>query len=390
MVSRHRFVIYTKHETSSYYLTLSWYAIFSEIRIRALKPYTRLSAYSSQIRSGARPRAVKKGHVNHEMKNSTKIVVFDLDLEPESLSRFHVFLEGLSEPNAQIFIVLTGAYTQGYANQELISKLGQIFDCLSNSHPQAVAVPLLPWRGWDIEKLVSWPNVSEFLSLTSANKSASNQPVTWPADLEERRLLLQKELSNTSWVSGLGTKIDAESTPGIWEEDGPFKGAHGEVYLRYKDVAMGGTFDRLHSGHMLLLAVACLVTEHSLFVGITADILLQKKAYRGLLQQYNDRQSAALRYLQMVRPGMEVVFSTLKDPKEPTVAELKPDMEAIVVSEETLSGAYAINAERQLKGFSPLQVVVVPVVGAHRKDGTKLSSSDLRYSEFVSTHRGCS
>ena len=39
--------------------------------------------------------------------------------------------------------------------------------------------------------------------------------------------------------------------------------------LRCRNVAMGGTFDRLHSGHMLLLATAGLVATEKLYVGIT-------------------------------------------------------------------------------------------------------------------------
>ena len=59
----------------------------------------------------------------------------------------------------------------------------------------------------------------------------------------------------------------------------------------------------------------------------------------------------------------------------PTVAELEPGMEAIVVSEETISGANSINQGRNHRGLTPLSVLVVPVVGAVRG---KLSSSDLR------------
>ena len=66
--------------------------------------------------------------------------------------------------------------------------------------------------------------------------------------------------------------------------------------------------------------------------------------------------------------------------KEPTAAELEPDMEAIVVSHETVGGANAINQARSKRGFAPLHVVVVPLVGASRGEagGGKLSSSELR------------
>ena len=39
--------------------------------------------------------------------------------------------------------------------------------------------------------------------------------------------------------------------------------------LAWERVAVGGTFDRLHAGHRLLLAASALVCTGSLFVGVT-------------------------------------------------------------------------------------------------------------------------
>ena len=63
--------------------------------------------------------------------------------------------------------------------------------------------------------------------------------------------------------------------------------------------------------------------------------------------------------------------------QEPTQAELDPDMEAIVVSKETVRGAEAINKGRVNRGFRPLIIVVVPVIGG-RESASKLSSTQLR------------
>jgi hypothetical protein len=35
---------------------------------------------------------------------------------------------------------------------------------------------------------------------------------------------------------------------------------------------VGGTFDRLHAGHRLLLAATALVATHSIFVGVTGRL----------------------------------------------------------------------------------------------------------------------
>eukprot|EP00798_Chlamydomonas_sp_ICE-L_P032460 gene32460-31072_t len=143
--------------------------------------------------------------------------------------------------------------------------------------------------------------------------------------------------------------------------------------LDFNRVAVGGTFDRFHSGHMLLLAATSLVARGKSYTGVTADALLKKKAHRELLQSYEVRRQSSMTYMMAVHPlGLSVEVGALSDPKEPTQAELDPLMEAIVVSEETLPGA-----GRAARGFSPLSIVVVPVIG-HQANGGKLSSTDLR------------
>jgi phosphopantetheine adenylyltransferase len=52
-------------------------------------------------------------------------------------------------------------------------------------------------------------------------------------------------------------------------------------------------------------------------------------------------------------------------------------MEAIVVSHETLPGAVRINDGRLARGFAPLCIIVVPVIGS-RDPKHKLSSTQLR------------
>lgn len=67
----------------------------------------------------------------------------------------------------------------------------------------------------------------------------------------------------------------------------------------------------------------------------------------------------------------------LDDPGKPTRAETEKDIEALVVSEETLKGGVRINEGRAGAGFPPLVLFVVPVLGA-MSGGEKLSSTSLR------------
>jgi len=139
--------------------------------------------------------------------------------------------------------------------------------------------------------------------------------------------------------------------------------------LSYRRVAVGGTFDRLHVGHQLLLAASSLICDYGgyLYIGITADELLVKKKYHELLQSYSEREERAMNFVHDVRPDIVVQSGALSDPKTPTAAELDPEMEALVVSDETIPGGIAINQGRELRGFKPLDILVVPVIGIFRR-----------------------
>ena len=68
--------------------------------------------------------------------------------------------------------------------------------------------------------------------------------------------------------------------------------------------------------------------------------------------------------------------------QEPTGAATITEMEAIVVSKETLKGADDINAWRQEHGSAPLVVVTVDLVGSQgSSSANKLSSTRLRSEE---------
>lgn len=68
--------------------------------------------------------------------------------------------------------------------------------------------------------------------------------------------------------------------------------------------------------------------------------------------------------------------------QEPTGAATISDMEAIVVSKETVKGADEINMWRQQHGSVPLTVVTVDLVGDQGSNtASKLSSTRLRNEE---------
>ena len=151
----------------------------------------------------------------------------------------------------------------------------------------------------------------------------------------------------------------------------------GSRVVRYNTVAVGGTFDRFHAGHRLLLAVTAMVAKTAVFVGISSDKLLQNKNLKDKLECYQDREHAAVSFMEVVNPALEVTPGPLTDPLVPPLCATEESFDAIVVSEETISGAHEINRVRHDLGFHPLAIVVVGLL-YHKDSCTKLSSSDLR------------
>ena len=147
---------------------------------------------------------------------------------------------------------------------------------------------------------------------------------------------------------------------------------------RFNNVCVGGTFDHAHAGHRLLLACAVAVTERRLDVGITSEALLANKKYKDYLQTYSKREQFCKDFIKASAPvGLSVNFGPL-DENWP-IAATREDVDALIVSEETVEGGLKINEERVKRGFGELELVVVDVLGKKKNSSSsKLSSTRLR------------
>ena len=168
--------------------------------------------------------------------------------------------------------------------------------------------------------------------------------------------------------------------PKNWEDGAVFGDfARDAIAGRYHNVAVGGTFDRLHAGHRLLLAAAALACDGKVWLGITTDAMLSKKERRAMIADYATREVAAKEFLLDVNPSIEVLAGELH-PVDPPGAATLPEMDALVVSLETVQGAEWIQGVREGNGLAPLRVVTVGLLGGGA-EGEKLSSSGLREAE---------
>lgn len=135
---------------------------------------------------------------------------------------------------------------------------------------------------------------------------------------------------------------------------------NGTCLQSYKQVVLGGTFDHMHSGHRLLLAVSSLLCEQRITVGLSEGPLLQKKVLKELIEPFQDRKRNLKEFLEDVKPGLEHNIIPLTDPVGP--AGTDPEYQCLIVSKETEKGGFVVNDMREKNGLNPLDVHVIDIV----------------------------
>ena len=223
--------------------------------------------------------------------------------------------------------------------------------------PRLDVVPLFPCLGWTPAQVADLADAEEVTVAAGEGRELLDQLNAARAARGRPSLSLTVTGADGGGSAGGGAAAPGAPAPasrvlGGWA--GP---------LRFAKVAVGGTFDRLHAGHRLLLAATALVSSQYIFVGITgadsgpwrggrctpsctmasgsgssggpagrryciiiyhnplrllpaaADQLLAKKRNADLLEPYAAREAAAVAYMQAVNPGVTVVAGPLSDPK---------------------------------------------------------------------------
>lgn len=147
--------------------------------------------------------------------------------------------------------------------------------------------------------------------------------------------------------------------------------------LRYKSVALGGTFDVFHSGHRQLLSHAFELGELVL-IGITSDQLVKTLGKAHPVQGYSSRAREVWRFLKQHGWTRRGEIRPLTDRFGPAAS--RKNLQAIVVTPKTLSSARRLNRERRNRGLTPLEIQTVPLANA--KDGMPISSTRIRDGEI--------
>ena len=149
---------------------------------------------------------------------------------------------------------------------------------------------------------------------------------------------------------------------------------------KYDIVALGGTFDIIHDGHMKLLNKAFSISNKAI-IGLTSDELAAKKG-KNLLKNYHERFEALKSVIEKNFPKSSYEISKLENDFGPAVIE--GSVQALVVSKETSNkGILLLNELRSKGNLPPVETVVVPMVLA--KDGGIISTTRIKNSEIDSS-----
>ncbi|KIK57627.1 hypothetical protein GYMLUDRAFT_45789 [Collybiopsis luxurians FD-317 M1] len=148
-------------------------------------------------------------------------------------------------------------------------------------------------------------------------------------------------------------------------------------------VALGGTFDHLHPGHKILLTMAAWIASQKVIVGVTDSALLTSKSNAHLLESLESRKANVRSFLELYKPGLEYDIVTINDVYGPTGWD--PNIQALVVSRETESGAKMIHDHRRAKDLPGLRTFIIDVISHVDPNITEKDLEIMRNTKMSST-----
>jgi pantetheine-phosphate adenylyltransferase len=145
--------------------------------------------------------------------------------------------------------------------------------------------------------------------------------------------------------------------------------------MSFNKSVVGGTFDNFHLGQKELLKKA-FENSKKVVIGITSDDFA-KRFRTEKIESYEVRKKNVEDFCKKLGDYEIVEINDFYGP-----STIDPDIDCIVVSEETLLRAQEINAVRFKKGLSKLAILMIPLYMA--KDNKPLSSDRIRRGEINS------
>ncbi|MFB3889406.1 MAG: phosphopantetheine adenylyltransferase [Candidatus Bathyarchaeia archaeon] len=145
----------------------------------------------------------------------------------------------------------------------------------------------------------------------------------------------------------------------------------------FKKVAVGGTFDELHRGHKVLLLKAFEIGEYVL-IGLSSDELVAKLNKPHVTATYEERLLELRAFLRNLGLSSRAEVIRLTDAYGTSVKD--PEIQALVVSEETKPTAERINERRSKAGMPLLKIVAINMVPS--QNCAPISTTRIRRGEI--------
>ncbi|MGI0090909.1 MAG: phosphopantetheine adenylyltransferase [Nitrososphaerales archaeon] len=146
--------------------------------------------------------------------------------------------------------------------------------------------------------------------------------------------------------------------------------------FKYHSIAVGGTFDHIHRGHRKLLERA-FGTGKSVVIGLMSDAFVASSGKK-IQHDYDFRKEELARFLEKAYPNRKYTITKLEARFGPSI--FTKDIDAIVVSTETMPTVESANKRRRESGLAEMQVEVVPMIMAD--DNDRISSTRVRAGEI--------